>query len=204
MNQKFDKASREAARQQEEQDEYRLIPLAIFFLIAMTAAFYLASQEHIEVKGVLLFGPAKYLWALTVELFYGLGILVGTASLVLLFWLSAMAKHGKFVLHPWRPIIMSSILLLVCLGFWVLAQHLEHLILGNVLSINKALEFERELPDIVQILLSCGWAMVAAMLANILAAHVLMLLYAPFDAKETIKLMREEYEQARSRSSGEE
>ena len=179
-------------RRQEKLEEYKLLPLAVFALVVMGFGFYLGTSEAIEIGEVKIHGFAKLIWALTVEMFYGFGILIGVGSLVFLIWLGMIAKEGGFGLHPWRPIAISGVLLLICFTLFLAGKSLENYVLANVSEINESFDIEeyKSYSTLAWFL----WFLIAQFFAMFIAGTFFSLLRAPFNVKEHLDFLREAQE----------
>ena len=162
------------------------------FLMAFIGVWiYIESTDIITIGGISLKGTAKYLWALDAELFTGLAVIFGTGSLVYLLWLSAVARHAGFTLHPWRPIVISTVLLLICFTLFTLFGYFQTLILDNAQQINEYFKHIANHSDLLHFIGDKLWSYMTGFMAFNFGFILFYMVRAPFNAEEHVELLKE-------------
>ena len=177
-------------RRKDKIEEFKRIPLALIIMIFWIAILYLMTEDRITIDGIPLYGASIEVWALVVEILVGLALIYGVRSLVLIFWLGALAKYGGFRLHPWKPIIHSAKLLIICFSLLVLFNYAQTFILDNAKQFNNALAFHNSTPFYIQLIPRMAYAFIAFMILFIFSFILFYMVRAPFNAKEQIESLR--------------
>lgn len=118
--------------------DYIWVPIRILAWVFIGIGVYLWNKESIEIGAVKLYGLAKYVWALSIEVTYCLGFL----SLLLLICIGLLVKEAKFRFHPWKPVAISIVLLIICLVLFWAGMTLESYVLASVREINVLFDIE--------------------------------------------------------------
>lgn len=172
-------------RRKAELEDYKLFPLALAGVGFMVLVYYLMGNEVIEFSGVELRGSAKYVWAISVEVLLGLAILMAVSSLSFIISLSLLPRYiSRFQLHPWKPIVFSSVLLASGVGMLAVAKSVNELVLQNSRDISKFLSFEY---FAVEAALFMVWMLAFTWLGSNLFSLIYWCVRAPFNIPEMIE-----------------
>ena len=186
-----DRKDHEYYRRQERLDVYRRLPLVVLIFSFTAWMYYISSVDSLVVHDIKLLGPAKFLWALVVELFAGLALLFGVSSLSFLFWVGAAAKGGDYHPHPWMPLIISGVFLTISFGFCLLAYYLEYAVVENVYNINTALRFyDRQVQRVFEIVGGLLWMLVSIVIGVGISSLLFEVLRAPLHAREVVQELK--------------
>ncbi|WIO74564.1 hypothetical protein QP938_01305 [Porticoccaceae bacterium LTM1] len=128
------------ARKKEAREGLMMLPVALLFLIALAGVYLVLLSEEVEFFGVIYWGFAKDLWFFSLILIGGLGVFFLVLSVSFLIFVALVAKELSAKQHPWKPLIISSLLLIM--GFWILkaAVYFNSYLSGNVRNINMFFE----------------------------------------------------------------
>jgi hypothetical protein len=186
-------------RNQERLDVYRRLPLVFLcFLVSVWVIYINSFSENLVLQETKIIGPAKYIWALTVETLVGLTFIFGVSSLSFLFWIGAATKSGDFIPHPWKPIIISCSLLVASFGLCLLAYYVEFAVVDNVKNINTNLRFQdTQYQNAFEVLGVLLWMIVTSVIGYSFAFILYEILKAPFNAREALTKMHENNDERR-------
>ena len=116
----------EEARRKEKRQEFVYFIYALLAFPFLIAFYAFLAIEKITLFGYVLSGFSKSLWLASVLFFGGIATSLLILSLSYLIYISIIAKELSARLHSYKPIVVSSILLIVSFSIF--------LFLGSVLS----------------------------------------------------------------------
>lgn len=127
----------EEARKRDAREQWLMLPVVVVWLVVCSGIYILLIVEEITVLGVTYYCIAKTVWFLNLVFIGGLSLILGTLSLSVLVMLGRIAKNLASKIHPWKPLLISSCLLIIGFVFFSIAFHAHEAISSNIRAINS-------------------------------------------------------------------
>jgi len=165
----------------ERKKAFALMPFC-FIALSVYSLFYIYLVTDIfDDDPKSLYVGVKQVWVLGMVFTAGVGSLFLAASLSLLIWAHLVAQKLNVKLFPFRPILFSTIFLIVSFLFFILGKQVDLLIHNNNEGIHGFLSFGYD--TVHTIIIGIGNLLIMAV-ATLLGGIFMSLVLLPLKAKE--------------------
>lgn len=182
----------EEARKKEIRDQWKMLPLACIAFILLVGLYVLLLQDAVYIKGDPLWGATKGIWFIAVIVLGGLTIAFVCLSLSVLLYIGMLAKNLNARPHPWRPILLSTAILILGYGALSSAMYAELSIRENSMAINDWYEY-RIGEGALHWLVSGIWFYTVIFLVSLFIGLIIGCMQLPFDAKKHANTIKERH-----------
>lgn len=167
------------ARKSERRKQLLLLPVAIAVTCVSVALYVFHFKKDIQVSGINLWGPSKYIWLNTTIFFVGVGI-CGIFSLLslLVFW-ARLIKMPRFRVRKKVLLIRLAKFFIIATTSLVICSYLVQVILENVQLINRELSTDSV---VVELLSFLAWYFATVFILAGLGNYLFFSIRAPFEA----------------------
>ena len=125
------------ARKREARNHLLMLPVVALLLVFILGIYIVIFSKEFEFFGTIFYGFAKAIWFLNLVFMGGSALILAVLSLSLLIMFSMIARNLAMEMHPWRPIIFSTVLLVVGLLFLQFTIYINGQIEIHIKQINS-------------------------------------------------------------------
>ena len=180
----------EDGRRREARQDLLMLPYAALLLLLFAGIYVFLISDTVEFLGVAYYGFAKGIWFLNLAFIGGVALIFIVLSLSALIMFGLIARNLSIRMHPWKPMVVSTLLLILGFVFLLIALYVNNLLSLNVISINQWLDSFMLDGWVIGLL----WLFVAPllmMLTGFMFGLVSLAASLPFHAKELAKQLRD-------------
>lgn len=183
----------EEARRRERIQQLKALPFCIYIVVLMFLGYWVLLSDTVTISGKTLFGFSKWLWFVTVDFMFGLGMVLIIGSFSLLVWVHLVISYLRFRTNSWRLLSYSTLLLaagyLVFFGLF----KVEYYIRDNASQISSYFFEHVYRFEILELLINIFMFVGAISIAAFFTYSAVYLIVFPFKAKEYAKQLRENF-----------
>ena len=174
----------EEARKREARQQWLMLPVAAVWLVICVGIHVVLIVEDITVFGVTYYGIAKAVWFLNSVFLGGLSLILATLSLSVLIMLGLIAKKLSSKMHPWKPLLLSSGILVLGFAFLSLALRANATISTNIRAINSWYYGIAGDSSVITFLVEFGSVLLSFFLVSFMLSLLTLASSLPFHAKD--------------------
>ena len=178
------------ARKKEARKQLLLLPVAVLLLLVVAGVYVVMLSEELTFNDVTYYGYAKAIWFFNLTLTGGLALVVTVSSFTVLILIGLLARNLGAQMHPWRPIAISTSLLVVAFALLYMARWLNQLISANVDNIDRWFIRQFGEQSVIATIFDLLAIMASAFILAIIFGLLAQVVSLPFHAKSIAEKIR--------------